>query len=283
MKQKNNKKMLISGMALCLSLAICIGIAGMVGLVYGQADPALYETYTISYDNGDAPDDMAFTPKDGVSVLDADASNCITLPETFANTVTVAAISDARILDEETFYFAEPTSAAIEDGSLWAYTFTGWKVVGQENKIAGETVFQPGFTISPEVLLQYAPDGNLHLEAQWGKCYFIQNPYEAMNYEEITRYYPTRKAATGGGYEYFWQKVTITAVNTNTSGAATGATDIDNIGNNPNKPLASVHHLYTILENTGDPYDACATAVVLTMMRMRIMTRLASIWRTSAV
>lgn len=83
---------------------------------------------------------------------------------------------------------ARPAVSGGADGETYVsggkhYSFTGWKIVDDAvtEKIPGTTVFQPGDTITFDVLEDYLSatgtdnNYNLTLEALWGQCYFVEN------------------------------------------------------------------------------------------------------------
>lgn len=88
-------------------------------------------------------------------------------------------IEDKQI-DCETFYFEI-------DGVDWAYTFTGWQIVGTTDRLPAKTVFQPGDLVLENVLETYVDNSTstLKLEAIWGKCYFVRNPYPIISYTKF--------------------------------------------------------------------------------------------------
>ena len=126
--------------------------------------------FGISLSAEDAPS-VAITFSDGRSdaVLFADisatatksVSGCISLPgKDFADIVPHASVTAAEKLDSETFKFSA-------DDDRY-YAFTGWQIVGTSELLPAKTVFQPGDTITPEVLANYASDGSLELAEMEG-------------------------------------------------------------------------------------------------------------------
>ena len=89
-------------------------------------------------------------------------------------------LSENKQIDCETFYFEI-------DGVDWAYTFTGWQIVGTTNRLPAKTVFQPGDLILENVLETYVDKSTntLKFEAIWGKCYFVKNPYPIIAYTKF--------------------------------------------------------------------------------------------------
>ena len=149
--KKLNKKALAAAISLALVAIIAIAII----FVYGAEE---YGTVTVTFSDG--KNNVVFENVERSA--DKSISNCIVVPgESFAKTVTVK-LDNSHKFDCETFYFDEN----ITDETR-AYTFTGWYIVGADEKIPGKTVFQPGDTITPEVLEKYASDGSLELEALW--------------------------------------------------------------------------------------------------------------------
>lgn len=155
-------------------------------------------------------------------------------------------LSGNNIVDEETFYFDDD----INDSS-WAYSFTGWHIVGTDSYIPMNTVFQQGNYLDLDNIdknLFVEKDGvlSLNLEATWGKVYFIQNKYKNMVYSEDN----------DTGYYY---------LDDEKSTSLTGAND-KNIGNSLNSKLATIDEVYERLRadkslNSMDPYH---TVIMLT-------------------
>lgn len=261
-KKYRRGKTLIVALSAALACLLLISSFGMIGEVYATADSteptstatasqeavavaastndAKGKTYTVTYSTGSQ---SAFSTV--TKAATTDASGCITL--------TGPALSDVVTISGG--YDCETVIGS--DGRY--YSFTGWHIVGQSKKLPAETVFQPGDVVTPEVLETYASDGSLELEALWGKVYFIQNKYDSMTYEKVTRYY----------YNGGWKSIDVIALNTNTSGEKTGAYDfsggVANKGYTPTAPIATIDHLYYCFDQDGvDPLDAYATVAMLT-------------------
>ncbi|MDO4282626.1 MAG: hypothetical protein Q4D02_03240 [Clostridia bacterium] len=254
-------------------LIITLVIIGIKKLVpKSKAEPS-GEKVVITYSEGKLPSQIRYgennTENEKVLFEDVTTSvvkttsNSLILPgETFSDNITDIKLDKANIVDCETFYFNnydtdEEKQNALDDGTLWSYSFTGWHIVGTSEYIPANTVFQPGDVITPDILEKYATDGTLQLEAVFGKVYYINNPYENMVYKE----------------ENIASNVKYYVLDEENSSNATGADDI-NIGNNPTKPKATIDGLYSDLrKNLGstpavansniDAYDAYKTVVML--------------------
>ncbi len=169
--------------------------------VNAEANPELpapsTKSLTLSFSQGTLPSAATgnlFTQFSGTSTLTI--SDCLVMPgrrnkdgleltdfvgtlQWGGATINSAFANTTQQVDCETFYFDTYSDAA------WAYTFTGWHVVGQDSKIPSETVFQPGDVISPEVLdslgVTFNADGSvsgsLSFEALWGKVCFADSEY----------------------------------------------------------------------------------------------------------
>ncbi len=154
----------------------------------------------------------------------------------FSDTVSLDK-KDGSQLDTETFYFDVPAEGQ-DYSNLWAYTFTGWKIAGATDKIPGETVFQPGDVIRPDTLEAYAQTGTggtktLTLEALWGKCYFIRNPYANMEYKATLQVNDKNGNAVK-------DKLYVLQIPTDGTPLSSDA----NTGNDPTKPKATIDGLY---------------------------------------
>ncbi len=188
-------------------------------------------------------------------------SGTLILPgERFSDNVTVDESKKSNTLDDETFYFADSDN----DGDYtdeWAYTFTGWMIYVDENndgvnditdKIPSETVFQPGDVIRPDTLEKYltgtGENKTLALEALWGKCYFIRNPYTNMEYKLQT----TLAAGEEKLLYVFDEAASKTASTPEGDVAPAPMSSDDNAGNDPARPMATIDALYeTIREELG--------------------------------
>lgn len=129
---------------------------------------------------------------DTLKTVSMTISNTLILPgKSFDDVITNIKLNDTQILDNESFYFEKFNSESekqkkLDDIELWAYSFTGWHIVGTDTYIPQKTVFQPGDPIIPEVLeeqgiIKINEDETvqvlkeLELEAVWGKCYFVSD------------------------------------------------------------------------------------------------------------
>ena len=154
-------------------------------------------------------------------------------------------LSNSNIVDGETFYFDDDVTE-----SSWAYSFTGWHIVGTDSYIPMNTVFQQGNYLDLDNIdneLFEEKDGikTLNLEATWGKVYFIENKYENMIYSEDG----------DTGYYYLDEEKSTNL---------TGASD-DNIGNSLNSKLATIDEVYERLrgDDTLDETDPYHTVIML--------------------
>lgn len=151
-----------------------------------------------------------------------------------------------RKLDVETFYFDI-------NGTNYAYTFTGWHVVGSDTYLPEKTVFQPGDLIFKDTLETYAKDGKLELEAVWGKCYFIKNPYIVMKYKEVVN--------------EGW--ILDEAESLRLSELSQPLSSDSNTGRTPNDSFATIEGLYELLRKerytnkTHSKIDAYSTVIML--------------------
>ncbi len=212
----------VSVMAVVLSiLMILTAIAAVISLT--KANTGI--TYKIIYSDGKYSESNINTGLFDDFELENVAhtvSDTLILPgNTFAENVGGQSLNYAGI-DGETFSFG--------DGSY--YSFTGWKIKDAADKIPGETVFQPGDVIIPRILEEYASDGTLELEALWGKCFFVRNPYTNMVY--------TLTGSDNGEAIY--------ELNTTESTGATGALDT-NSGNSQDAPKATIDGVYEAIRN----------------------------------
>ena len=188
------------------------------------------------------------------TTAEPDISGCVSLPgPTFADTVSVKwNANDANYVDCETFFFDDLGADDEIPETSWSYTFTGWHIVNAGDAyIPAETVFQPGDTVTPDVLEQYVSGGSLELEALWGKCYYIRNPYKTMVYTQLT-------PPNGLSYEF----------DADASSNPTGASDL-NDGRTVDTAKATIDGLYrdfraNITAGTQDQGNAYETVVMLT-------------------
>ncbi len=212
---------------LAICLPVVLALTGVfIGIAVAGNQRAAGGSITITYEAGSYGDG---TPTNlFVSFAETDTlteSQCLILPgPTFGVNVNGQTLTHQGSLDSETFYF----DAEVEGTDRWAYSFTGWKIKGAEDKIPGKTVFQPGDVITPEVLNGAT---SITLEALWGKCYFIRNPYDEMNYTTAVF---TSASGTEPKNLYTLQIPTDkTALSSDT-----------NLGNDKESPKATIDSLY---------------------------------------
>jgi len=227
MSKHTAKKRIWTGIGALAGLVLLVCALMMIVGVSAALDVKPGDSVTLTFDVGTQPDGSAVTGATvgGNQSMTVNSSESILLADT-RPTVNGG-------LDQETF---------TQGGK--SYSFTGWKIVSATKKIPGTTVFQPGDAITFDALEEYltGAEGSytLALEALWGQCYFVENPYENMTY--LT-----------GGFE----------VDTANSGAATGAED-SNSGLDANAPKASVDSVFEAIRAAGESDDAYATVVMLT-------------------
>ncbi len=289
MTDMKKSKLAIRIVAVILScLMVLSGVAVVINFVL--ANSASGKAYTITYSAGQylpagSTDYTALTDtglfEQFTLTQDGTLAGTLILPgETFIENLQGRTLNKNEAVlngshDLETYYFADTGETGYADD--WAYTFTGWKIVGATDKIPGETVFQPGDVIRPDVLEKYATGANqdqIALEAVWGRCYFIRNPYENMVYQatQPVRYYTNQNQKEINIHIY-----ALSLPNENatlpTSSVPTGASD-DNTGNDPASPKATIDGLYASIREEldgvvtnvkNDPLvqDAYGRAVVL--------------------
>lgn len=157
-------------------------------------------------------------------------SGCITVPgNSFGETVAFKA--GLTTADDETYLEA--------DGRY--YSFTGWQIKGTAERLPAKTVFQPGDTVTPEVLAEYISDGKLEFVAVWGKCYFAQNPYTTMVYKQ--------------------ENGAIIADPAKSSGATLASTS--NNGFTPSTPMANLPSVFEAIRSETKKHEDDAYAWVL--------------------
>ena len=157
-------------------------------------------------------------------------SGCITVPgPSFGE--TVAFQPGVVTADDETYLAA--------DGRY--YTFTGWQIKSSDVRLPAKTVFQPGDTVTPEVLAEYVSDGKLEFTAVWGKCYFAQNPYTTMVYKQ--------------------ENGAIIADPAKSSGATLASTS--NNGFTPSTPMANLPSVFEAIRSETKKHEDDAYAWVL--------------------
>ena len=186
---------------------------------------------TIMLKNGEK---VAFTETS--ITLEIDEYNRIKLPDTFESMVTVNLPSSNKV-DAETYYFEDDWET---NEDVYAYSFTGWQIVGTNKRIPATTVFQPGDYIDLAYIMENENskdffDGNsLALEAVWGRTVFMKNQYNQMVYNKYAILDESSSAATG----------------------ETGASD-SNLGRTVDAPVATINYAYSLFEVDSvdkDPY-----------------------------
>ncbi len=257
-----------------LSLAVSLALVALTSIIVFAVGREAAETITVIYTDGtystenkDAGLFSDFTLDGTLTVSDT-----LILPgDTFGDNVKVKNVTlnkkgDAQ-LDSETFYFDTPAEEETYS-DLWAYSFTGWKIVGTTEKIPGKTVFQPGDVITPDILATYAKDTDsdgtkeLQMEAVWGKCWFVQNQYETMVY-----------ALNTSAEDKDGNSIMLYGIDTEKSTGLTGASDA-NTAKNPEQAKATINGLFeTIRQDLGateeegrnnpTTYDCYSTVVML--------------------
>jgi len=135
------------------------------------------------------------------SRTDPDGNVIVDFKGTLAKANKSVKLTGNQQVDCETFYFATYNTTNLNNGTLWAYSFTGWHITNTNtsstiasiaggNKVPGQTVFQPGDVITPEILKEYGildSDGNvkagatLNFEALWGKVVFVSDNQTVSN------------------------------------------------------------------------------------------------------
>lgn len=225
--------------ALVLCLALLVSTAVILGIVH--AEDTDITNVSLTFTDGRADVDLF----DDVTTYTAQKSisDCIVLPgAVFADIVPTVKLPSANVLDSETFYF----DATVTEESR-AYTFVGWHITNSagDGYLPAQTVFQPGDTVTPEVLEKYASTDSLTLEAVWALCFFAENPYETMVYTKTGSYYYMDSSKSTG---------------------ATGADD-RNTGYQPTAPLATMEAVFDAVRAANGNkhgYDAYAYALMLT-------------------
>jgi len=267
MRNKSIKKHILISISLLSVLVLLISSIMLITGVNANYNPTAQDQITLKFTQGSYPvfetvdasisitGNSAVTGvfNDAQATVSVNSSNCIILPDTVQKGADISGITllkadgDEGRLDAETYKFADSY-----------YSFTGWKIVSADTKIPGETVFQPGDTVTFDVLEQYVQsvtDGNtgvttntLELEAVWGKCYFIQNPYPKM-------VYPTTSTNT-----FAYSEVESKTA----SGGIEALSNDANDGLTPDTPKSTIDNLYaTYLHPMGNYYDAFSVVVML--------------------
>lgn len=241
-RTKKYLSMFLFGLILLLAVSTQIS-------VYSY-DVSSQEQITIKFSDGDIPSGNELLFEDIVVEVPINISNNVIIPGPEFKNITSSKINGVYLskqLDPETFYFLDG-----EDD--WAYTFTGWHIVGTSEFLPAKTVYQPGDLILEETLNSYVTEeGVLELEAVWGKCYFIKNPYTSMVYTKDSN-----------GKIFLNEEASLTASN-----QTSPLSSDDNDGRTPETPKATIDGLYSLFakqsytDNTQDEYDAYHTVVML--------------------
>lgn len=264
-KQRGNRWRRIVLVALVLATLVSLSV---VWWTIAADEPTVHVVFSDGGYRESIKEDYAPTELFDDFSLDATftSAGCLIIPGTDFATATSGKLNIAaeNTVDPETFYFDE----AVNGEPRWAYTFTGWQVKGTTQRIPAQTVFQSGDAVTPDVLEKLAEQGfytvngdgscTVELEAVWGRCYFIRNPFDKMLYSQHASYgwYPDLDAsltyAQGKGL--------------NPNGAYSSDA---NLGNDPALPKATVDSLFGVLrteiytDKTVDAGDAYATVVML--------------------
>lgn len=259
-----------------LFLTLLTAISGAIAISGVSAyTPKQGNEITVTFAEGTAGSTVVsnsfFTAGDTVTCT-VNSSNCIILPDgteekPLSNITTNNSLYSNVDRDNESFIF---------DSSSWTYTFTGWHIVSASGKrVPGTTVFQPGDVITPDVLETYvSADGKLQLEALWGKCYFIRNPYDQMKLSYINRYnnpYPNSGSRPSNHVVVKWYYLDAQASADKSGVAITDNKSSDSFtGKYPTKwngdgPMATLDALYARLRSEYDNNaDAFSVVVMLT-------------------
>lgn len=220
--------------------------------VYSQVfEPVAGTNVKITFTQGDLPEDGATLFDDFSENVQINVSNNLIVPSTTFGNLIQTTFNDefvSKKLDSETYYFNV-------SGEEWAYTFTGWHIVGTDDYLPAKTVFQPGDLILDNVLEQYVDAGTneIKLEAVWGKCYFIRKPYSKMIYKN--------DSSLG---------VVLDEEASKTASNQTGPLSVDtNTGTKPTDAYATIDGLFAtfrkncFVDKTQDSTNAYKTVVML--------------------
>ncbi len=243
-RQRENRRKLIL-ITLIGLMVLTMGLAFSVS--YGNTTNNLgFDKVKMVFKTGDK---AIFT--DATTTVSLDVSQRALLPTSFSKiftssmstAATLNSTATANQIDCETFYVTE-------NGVTYAYSFTGWHIVGTDTYLPAKTVFQPNTVMNMDLIdtSYYTVSGTtatVTLEALWGKVYFVQNQYTTMKY-----------AKDANGY------YKVDHVN---STGSTGASD-SNDGLTPNTPLASIGAIFAKLraDTTLTGADAYKTVIMLT-------------------
>ena len=242
MKIKKYFSMFLFGFILLIAVSTQISVYSF--------DVSSQEKITIKFSDGDIPTGNELLFEDFALDAPVNISNNIIIPGPEFKNITASKINgvySSKQLDPETFYFLDGTEE-------WAYTFTGWHIVGTSEYLPAKTVFQPGDLILEETLNAYvSEEGVLELEAVWGKCYFIKNPYTSMVYTK-----------DGNGKIFLNEEKSLTSSN-----QTSPLSSDDNDARTPETAKATIDGLYSLFakqsytDNTQDEFDAYHTVVML--------------------
>ena len=159
-------------------------------------------------------------------------SGYVTLPESFNKTVNMNEDSYFSKVDDETYYFSEGD---------YSYTFTGWKIKGQNVYTPMETVFQPEDVVDYDKL-DVNKNGTLELEAVWGKVIYIQNEYTGRYYTDYWIYdkeYTESNYTATSAWNYKYENDVLTL----------------NKGKKVDEPICSLDYAYYLLYNDTNNVD----------------------------
>jgi len=198
-----------------------------------------------------------------------------------AGNASLTAQAQAWQLDAETFWFGDPSDQdALDNGKLWAYSFTGWTAAyngdGNDNRFVNvKNTFQPGDVIvqgAHELKLTDSAYGTIGsnitiknnativFTATWGQCSFIRNPYDTMKYKETLynnnnykKYLPDTDACVnddGTKTLKAWDYIDKDGNKRIYDGTLFSADDVQggltmNYGNDPDNPVSSIDYLYS--------------------------------------
>ncbi len=243
-RQRENRRKLI----LITLIGLMVLVMGLAfGVSYGNPRSSVgFDKVKMVFKTGDQ---AIFT--DATTTVSLDVSQRALMPSSFSNIFTSSMTTAASLtstatvnqIDCETFYVTE-------NGVTYAYSFTGWHIVGTDTYLPAKTVFQPNTMMNMDLIdsSYYTVSGTtatVTFEALWGKVYFIQNPYTTMAYaKNASGYYVLDEANAQG---------------------PTGASD-SNDGLTPETPLATIPAVYNKLreDTTLGPADAYKSVIMLT-------------------
>ena len=217
------KKFWIFAIVLIVAIVTSIIVIQKRYIPESKAEESTGKTIKITFSSGD---------KNGVfesvtKTLGANInSGYVTLPESFKDTISINKESYFSKVDDETYYFSERD---------YSYTFTGWKIKGENQYIPMKTVFQPGDVVNYNTL-DVNGDGTLELEAIWGKVIYAQNEYDGRYYTDYWIYdkeYTEQNYTASGAWNYKYENNILTL----------------NKGKNVDEPICSLDYAYFLLYN----------------------------------